>query len=385
MTRFELSSSNSGRRKFKMVLHEIYPDTCIDKKNEAGTLYNRNGITWIRQYCEKQAESIKTMSLRAEFLDEERTELASHGDTGIEDGLPVFEDATVIGTFTDWSIEEVAVENRLITAMVGYGEIDAMCYPKLVKKLESDLNNGVNIDCSIEICRLEDRDAIGYLYGYKNEGRIPIDFQYSGCALLGVAPADPNAKMLELNEKEENHKMNEQEVQAMIDKAIGGYIKKSEQVQSEINQANEERDQAVSEKEECKKEKEKCETKANDLEKENKDLKERCAKLEKELAACKKSERCAKLEKALDTFTEEEKKYAEAEINSFNTKEFDHIPTDEEITVEINSIVTAIYSGVGKEIKKQSKKEAELNSLEDNNFDIFGDVDVPAEGDVNIF
>ena len=36
----------TGRRAFTAVLHEIYPDeTLIDK---TGTVYNRNGISWIR-------------------------------------------------------------------------------------------------------------------------------------------------------------------------------------------------------------------------------------------------------------------------------------------------------------------------------------------------
>ena len=43
----------NGRRKFKLVLYKIQPDNCIDEKNEVGTEYNLNGITWIREYCEK--------------------------------------------------------------------------------------------------------------------------------------------------------------------------------------------------------------------------------------------------------------------------------------------------------------------------------------------
>ena len=84
MKTFELAQkeSKNGRRKFVTILHEIYPDSCIDETNEAGTQYNLNGITWIESYCEAALPTITGMSLRAEFLDEDRTELCGHGSTG---------------------------------------------------------------------------------------------------------------------------------------------------------------------------------------------------------------------------------------------------------------------------------------------------------------
>lgn len=123
---FELSKkkTKNGRRKFKMLLYQIFPDDCIDEENEVGTQYNENGITWIRKYCENALPSIKGMSLRCEFLDEERTELCGHGETGIVDGLPIFENAVVIGTFDEGYIDDVTLpDGTTITACIGVGTI----------------------------------------------------------------------------------------------------------------------------------------------------------------------------------------------------------------------------------------------------------------------
>ena len=49
MLSFELSEKKkkNGRRPFKAVLHEVYPDSVIE--NNVGTQFNENGITWIEQ------------------------------------------------------------------------------------------------------------------------------------------------------------------------------------------------------------------------------------------------------------------------------------------------------------------------------------------------
>ena len=75
MKSFELSKkvSKNGRRHFKVILNEIYPDSCVDESNGVGTVYNKNGITWIREYCENALPSIHGMSLKCVFLVPERT------------------------------------------------------------------------------------------------------------------------------------------------------------------------------------------------------------------------------------------------------------------------------------------------------------------------
>ena len=129
---FEISKrkNKDGRRKIKLVLHEIYPDSCIDEEEQVGTQYNINGITWIREYCEKAMPTITDMSIRAEFLDEERTELNGHGETGIsEDGIPMFEDAQIIGHCTKGYVDTITDEEGIEhTVMMAEGYLDEMCY-----------------------------------------------------------------------------------------------------------------------------------------------------------------------------------------------------------------------------------------------------------------
>ena len=65
--------------------------------------------------------------------------------------------------------------------------------------------------------RTADNDGIVYKYGYKDKGRIPTEFIHSGYAILGIAPSDKTAKLVELNEhKEETKTMNEAEIKALI-------------------------------------------------------------------------------------------------------------------------------------------------------------------------
>lgn len=88
---FELSSKTykNGRRKFKAILYRLQPSDCV--VNETGTKYNLNGITFLREYCEPQLDSIKDMSVTVSFVDNERTVISGHGLTDIEDGFPTFD------------------------------------------------------------------------------------------------------------------------------------------------------------------------------------------------------------------------------------------------------------------------------------------------------
>ena len=244
MKTFEVSSRKckNGRRKFKAILHEIYPDSCVDTENECGTQYNLNGITWLRSYCEAALPTIKDMSLRVEFLDEERSEICGHGDTGVDDGLPLFEDATVIGHFTKGYIDTITdADGNEKTVCCGEGYIDEMCYHNYVAKLEEDVANDLMPSGSVEIFKTETNEAIKYLYGYKKTGRIPTEFIYSGFAVIGVQPADNTAQLLELNTKEDNaalgnHTAEMNEYKASCDTLVSEANAKVEAITSEMNE-----------------------------------------------------------------------------------------------------------------------------------------------------
>ena len=396
MKMFEISSkqNKNGRRKFKVILYKIFPDSCVDEANQIGTDYNQNGITWIREYCEKALPSISGMSLRCEFIDEERTQLCGHGDTDIIDGEPIYEDAVVIGTFTKGYIEDVETNEGIITVCIGEGEIDSQCYHNFVTKLETDIANGIYPNGSIEIMHTENNDGIVYKYGYKDKGRIPMEFIHSGYALLGVTPADDNARLIELNKKhkEDLNKMNELEIKTLVSQVINEMSthtseinKCKEECEAKISKANEKLKTAVNEKneieatsQEIKDALEKLKGEYEELNKRYEELWEEKKALEKALGEAQAKELLNEMNEAIAGFTDKEKAYAQTEINAFK---------DNPSASEINSIVNKIWEGIGKTAKANDKAIAEKNAIGTNVEDIFGEVGsaVTPPEDVNIF
>ena len=369
MKTFEIFSESkkkgqNGRRKFKLVLYKIHPDDCIDLQNEVGTQYNLNGITWIREYCERNLDSIKGMFLRCEFLDDERTEICGHGLTDIEDGVPIFENATTIGTFTNGYIDEIEDENGdKITVCIGEGEIDSSCYHNFCEKLDNELAQGFYPQGSVEIMRTEDEDGIIYKYGYKDKGRIPMKFIHSGFSLIGIKPSDSNAKLLELNS-------NNKEETTMTEAEI------NEKMEAVVLEKNE----AVATSEAIQKALDECKAEFAALDEKYSTLCAEANALREELGKAKARERIGELNAAIASFSDTEKDYAKAEIEAFNA---------DPVNVEINSVVSKIYEGIGKTAKAdEDKKVAEQNAAKTQIDDIFAAVEIstPAvDEDVDIF
>lgn len=396
MKMFEISSkkNKNGRRKFKAVLYKIFPDSCVDEVNQVGTDYNKNGITWIREYCEKALPSISGMSLRCEFTDEERTQLLGHGDTDIIDNEPVFEDAVVIGTFTKGYIEDIETDEGVITVCIGEGEIDAQCYHNFVTKLDEDIANGIYPSGSVEIMHTENNEEIIYKYGYKDTGRIPVEFIHSGYALLGVLPADDSAKLIELNKKHEEdlNKMNDLEIKALVSQVVeelsahtSEINKCKEECAAKIAEANAALETAISEKNEIEASSQKIQEALDALQAEWDELNkkwdalwEEKVALEKALGEAKARERVGEMNAAIANFTDDEKAYAQAEIDAFNA---------DPVASEINSVVNKIWEGIGKAAKANDQAAAEQNAATVTVEDIFSEVEpaVASEEDVNIF
>ena len=403
MKTFEIFSESkkkgqNGRRKFRAILYKIFPDTCIDEANEVGTEYNSNGITWIREYCEKALPSIKGMFLRAEFLDDERTELCGHGMTNIIDGVPIFENASTIGTFTNGYIEEITDENgENIIACIGEGEIDSSCYHNFCEKLDEDIENGVYPQGSIEIMRTEENSGIVYKYGYKDFGRIPTEFIHSGYALIGVTPSDNSAKLIELNEnnekEEETKSMTESEINALVKKIVTEYTNQESAIsqcqadcESKISEANAAVENVTNEKneltgsvEQLKAALQKVQDDYDELDKKYHELWEEREALDKALAEAQAKERIGEMNAAISQFSAEEVAYAQAEIDAFN---------ENPMASEINSIVDKIYAEIGKKKKTDeatvASEQNAANSAEVE--DIFSSVDSGnAAEDDNIF
>ena len=384
MALFELSNKKykNGRRPFTAILYELQPPDSV--VNDVGTKFNKNGITFLEEYASKQLDSIKDMSVTVSFIDEERTMISDHGDTGIEDGLPVFENATTVGHFTKGYIDNVEINGETKRCVLGKGFIDEMRYKPLVETLEAEINNGNSVDGSIEIYRSEGNENIVYKKGWIPRGRIPVEYIHSGWALV-INPADVNSSLIELNSKEQKKEeivMNEKEMRDLIVSTITETNSKNDELTKTINELNStiaDKDTQIADLNA------KVEANATaDADKNAKieELNGKIAELEAKLDECKKAEQNSALDKALEVFTETEQKYAESEINAFR---------ENPIAGNVDVVVNAINAGIGKAVKaaEADAKVAEQNSAkEDADLDIFSEVNSVEDtddSDVNIF
>jgi len=195
-------TSKAGRTPCTFVLHEIYDS---DKK------YNLNGISWKKEYVEENIDSVKTMPIVAQFLDDDNSiPFGAHGELNSKDGKITFQDSLVVGAFEDAFIDEnIEVNGKVITGLVAKGYIFDQRFPELVTYLQEQYDNGEPVESSVEICADKSKGNTKILYdgGWKEYGRIPQTYQYSGHALvIGIEPSDKSALMLELNSKLNNNK-----------------------------------------------------------------------------------------------------------------------------------------------------------------------------------
>ena len=385
MATFELSTKKyrNGRRPFTAILYELQPPESV--VDNVGTKYNKNGITFLEEYCVDKLDSIKDMSVTVEFLDEDRTMICGHGDTGSQDGMPVFNNATTVGHFTEGFIDDVEINGVTKRCVLGKGYIDEMRYKPFVDTLETEINNGNSIDGSIEIFKSEGNDAIVYKNGWIPQGRIPTEFIHSGWAMV-INPADVNSTLLELNSqnqiKEENLKMNEKELKQLIVDTISecNDVKaESDAKIAELNETLAEKDATIAELNATV---EQVQAALDNLKKEHETYWAERDLLEKELAELKVAKRLGELNEAISVYSEDEQKFAEAEINAFKENPLDG---------NIEEINAKICVGIIAK-QKEDAKIAEQNSAnkKDNEVvDIFSEInsDVAEENadDTNIF
>lgn len=388
MVNFEISKKQdkkTGYKHFKLSLLEIYNDDCV--VNNIGTEYNDNGITWLETYVDSVKDTLIGSSVTVAFADETKTDILGHGETGeIKDGVPILSDASTIGHFEKVYIDVITNDkNEKKKVLIGEGFLDYMRYPDCIDLLEQKLSNGETVYGSVEIIKTGTNDAIVYLYGYKQCGRIPVEYEFSGFAILGcgVPPADHAATLLEVASLQEKNKLKEdtntmdKETLAMITDSVKSTIvelnSNTAELESTIADLNakisekdtqiEELNVKVEEIEKCKKEVEKCAAEK--------------AEIEAKLNAVKAENAKTELNSAISNFSDAEKAYAQAEIDAFNAAP---------LTSEINSVTAKIYEGIGKATKtaETEKVIAEQNSNKDV-IDIFADVDDTQSDDGSIF
>ena len=328
------------------------------------------------------------MSLTVEFADpESQDELLGHGDTGFENGLPIFDNATIVGTFEKGYIADVEVKGEKKKVVIGEGTIDQMRNNNFVKHLEEMCANGEDLFGSVEICKSEGYQHIEYLNGKREEGRIPTVFDYSGYSLLGLRPADETATLIELNENqnetEGNAEMDEmkQMLQSVLDK-----MEASATTAAELNQAKDAYSELETKYNELNASSQEIQSALNQAKEElaNWDQKwnalydEKCA-LEKMLGEARAKERLGELNNALSVFTDEQIAFAKEEKEAFE---------NDPMNGEINTVVNKIYCEIGKRAEEQriaEQNNAHENKNEQEAEDIFSEINASEQDDSDIF
>lgn len=344
----ELSSKDDkdGKRQVKVILHEIYKDK---------SQHNKNGITWLEEYCKNNIDSVKGISITCEFINDERTEILGHGETGTHDGVPVLENATMIGVLERGYIDDINVDGETKRALVGEGYIDAMRYKNFVDVLEEKIKANETIFGSVEIIGLkENGNRIKYLNGYQEIGRIPTEYRYSGFAVLGVMPSDETSRVIEINDRKENGDM--EKLEKMFEKFEEKFDKTNEYKQ-ELEKKQKEIDDLTKQIGDLKAQSESLSDKLKETD-----------KLKDELDKLKSSTLKEQLNAALADFSDKEKEVAKESIEKFSA---DPINSDE----SIQDIVDTILVAIGKEVcELKKKKVSEQNSYKCEDTNILGEV-----------
>lgn len=389
---FEISSESkiAGRRPIKVILHEIFPDD---------TTWQSNGISWNETYVLNNLHSVSGMSIVVEFLTDERDIPYAHGMTEIRstDNLPLFEDATMVGHFDRAYVDDVEIEGVTKRVLIAEGTLDEMRYPKFVAWLREHMESGV-VKGSVEIVGKAEHDGhIIYSGGWKEQGRVPQIYDYSGYAILSVTPADEAAIVMELNNKKgqkEDSDMDEKmknDLMAVISGAMTETNAKWDQYWAQVNAKEAEISQLQADIKA--KEAEIAQLRA-DYEKENaarilaeEGLTE--ANSAKEAAEASLAEANAKiaqlegesakaeLNAALAPYSEEQRAIAKDDIEAFNANPG---------SVEINTIVGKICT----EMVRVSREAHTAETNAASNIDVFGMTDdTPAatsdDNDVDVF
>jgi len=373
----EISSAPiNGRRAAKMILHEIFPDD--------GSQWQKNGISWTRKYTEENMQTAEGMSITVEFVDGEPY---GHGFNGVtSDGKLDFSAAVMVGYAHSPKIETLEINGKRIEALTVQASLDEHRYPLFIDWLFTEINQGKTIAGSVEIVGRNKGSEIVYDGGWKEFGRIPSKFSYSGYALLGIEGADPSAVLIELNNAAKSKNLKEEVMTTNeIKEALASEFKTLADKIAEVNSVDKsEVDTLTKEIADLKASLAKAEAECN---KAKADLaKSEASKndLQAKLTAAEKNELISELNAALAKFNEEQKAVAKDQIKAFMEKP---------LRSEINNIVASIKVAYADKKLAEAKSITEQNSNEDNRYNyslnsIFGSIEEshkPIEGEASVY
>ena len=359
--------TKGGRRYIKMALLTIH-------KNEEDT--NLNGLHWKEEHVLRNIETAQNMPICCEFTDETKTVPLGHGYTDqiVDENdnlIPVFENSEVVGTIETAQIEMLTIDGEEQKVLVGEGYLYNQRYPHFVKWLKDNMAENT-IKSSIEIVGTEENDNhIVYEGEATSEYRIPQEFSFSGTAILSVKEADKNAIVLEAASLNTNNNK-ESEDETMDEKTINLICDSVKNAVSETNSKNAEYETTISELNASVAEKdnqivelnasvEELKKAISDMEVERDSWWAERDSLQKQLGEALAAQRLGELNAAIEGFTDEQKDFAKEEIEKFNA---------DPVNVEINTVLDAIYRGIG----KQSMEKKDEPVVEVNSADIYGEV-----------
>lgn len=387
-------ASKNGRIPIKIALLKIHDDTET----------NLNGIHWSEKYVKNNMESAKMMPICCEFTDETKSIPLGHGVTGSsfdENGIeqPEFLNSETVGVIESVYIDNVDIEGVQTKVLVGEGYIFSQRYPELVKWIRKNLALN-SVLTSIEIMGLEINDnKITYLEDKPtDEFRTPVDFVFSGTAILSVQASDSNAIILEVaqkNNKEEKFDMDEKELKALIQATISESNSKNDELTTQITELNSqitEKDGAISELNASIAQLQKA---LADLKAEHETYWAERDLLEKELVKAKVATKLGELDSTIGEFNEAEQAFAKDDIDTLRTniEACEKSEDLENMTSEINSIKAKICTAIVENQKKleseKAEQIAEQNAAKANEtIDIFSEIssaEDEEDEDINIF
>ena len=370
---FELSNDRqiAGRRKIKLILHEIFSDNAS---------WQDNGISWNEKYTLQNIESVTNMSLCVGFINDERKLPYGHGLTEIRDNMPYLENATVVGHCEKGYITEIQIDGVSKKVLMAEGYIDEMRYPKFVKWLSDKIkSNGVK--GSVEIVgRPENDNRIIYDGGWKEKGRVPQIYDYSGYAILGIKPADNAAIIMELNNNTHKEEINMDEklmsqfvelIKNAVVKAIAESTNRDNEHKTQIEALN---NSIEGKTQEIAALNEKLDAANADVAKKDKLINAQTEELKslKETNAClTKEKKVSDLNAQLSKFTQEERDLAKNEIEAFKK---------DPACMDVESIINKICV----ELVNKGKQESRTHEM-NNSFDIFAAMNPTSNKEIDIY
>lgn len=373
---YELSNEQvSDYVPIKFVLHEVF---------ETSEEYQNNGISWQEPYVSQALSQIEGVSITAEFIDDEKTEIWGHGRTQDRKGMLQCADASVVGNFSKGYISEIVIGGKPTKVAMADGKLDYIRYGAFIDNYRQKFKEGKTLYGSVEIVGLPANDGeIKYKNDYIGDGRVPIAYKYCGFNLLGelVKQGDDSAIVTELNtkhNKDEGGKADmtvEQMFKEVCDKIteetnslkIG--FETSENVNKlndkivELNETIEKLNREIAEKDKT----------ISVLKEENAEVKTSKAEIENKLVEIENKAECNALDEKLKNFSDDCKKAIESEINSFKEN-----PKGCGFSVE--DIVMKAKAISFDSIKKAKDKNNELNSFDSGC--LFLDITMPDETNI---